>query len=91
MVDDALVLFESSRLMHFSIRQCPVRSLENVTSGLVLCCLAVEYVSLSKRFLPELVSFLLGTLHLAVEDKSSLGTSRRSLPLLRWPIPALTV
>lgn len=56
-----------------ALTKCPVRSLENVTSGLVLCCLAVEYVSLSKRFLPELINFLLGTLHLAVEDKSSLG------------------
>lgn len=49
--------------------------MENVTSGLVLCGLAVEYISLSKRFLPELVNFLLGTLHLAVEDKASLGTN----------------
>ncbi|XP_070780747.1 nucleolar protein 14 isoform X2 [Enoplosus armatus] len=53
--------------------KCPVRSLQDVTSGLVLCCLAVEYVSFSKRFLPELVNFLAGTLHLAVRDKTSLG------------------
>nr|XP_015798342.2 nucleolar protein 14 [Nothobranchius furzeri] len=51
----------------------PVRSLQDLTSGLVLCCLAVEYVSLSKRFLPELINFLSGTLHLAVQDKTSLG------------------
>lgn len=53
--------------------QCPVRSLQDLTSGLVLCCLAVEYVSLSKRFLPELINFLTGTLHLAVKDKAALG------------------
>lgn len=53
--------------------QCPVKSLRDVTSGLALCCLAVEYVSLSKRFLPELVNFLAGTLHLAVRDKTSVG------------------
>ncbi|KAM3873897.1 nucleolar protein 14 [Diretmus argenteus] len=58
-----------------ALTKCPVTSLQDVTSGLVLCCLAVEYVSLSKRFLPELINFLSGTLHLAVQDKSSLGYS----------------
>jgi len=57
------------------LTKCPVRSLEDVTSGLVLCCLAVEYVSFSKRFLPELINFLAGTLHMAVQDKTSLGFS----------------
>ncbi|XP_008294954.1 nucleolar protein 14 [Stegastes partitus] len=55
------------------LTKCPVKSLQDLTSGLVLCCLAVEYVSFSKRFLPELINFLSGTLHLAVQDKSSLG------------------
>lgn len=50
-------------------------SLEDVTSGLVLCCLAVEYISFSKRFCPELINFLLGVLHLAVQDKTSTGTA----------------
>ncbi|XP_029024498.1 nucleolar protein 14 [Betta splendens] len=58
-----------------ALTKCPVRSLKDVTSGLVLCCLAVEYVALSKRFVPELVNFLLGALHLAVRDKASLGYS----------------
>ncbi|KAL0965870.1 hypothetical protein UPYG_G00286870 [Umbra pygmaea] len=53
------------------LTKCPVTSLEDVTSGLVLCCLAIEYVSFSKRFCPELVNFLLGLLHLAVPDKTS--------------------
>ncbi|XP_069566913.1 nucleolar protein 14 isoform X2 [Brachyistius frenatus] len=56
-----------------ALTKCPVRSLQDLTSGLVLCCLAVEYVSFSKRFLPELINFLAGTLHLAVQDKTSLG------------------
>lgn len=60
--------------VYFVCLQCPVRSLQDMTSGLVLCCLAVEYVSFSKRFLPELINFLAGTLHLAVQDKTSLGT-----------------
>uniref|UniRef100_A0A8C4HWQ0 Nucleolar protein 14 n=1 Tax=Dicentrarchus labrax TaxID=13489 RepID=A0A8C4HWQ0_DICLA len=46
------------------ISQALMKSLQDVTSGLVLCCLAVEYVSFSKRFLPELINFLAGTLHL---------------------------
>ncbi|XP_023150377.2 nucleolar protein 14 [Amphiprion ocellaris] len=56
-----------------TLTKCPVRSLQDVTSGLFLCCLAVEYISFSKRFLPELINFLSGTLHLAVQDKTSLG------------------
>ncbi|KAM8827794.1 nucleolar protein 14 isoform 1-T2 [Spinachia spinachia] len=56
-----------------ALTKCPVRSLQDVTSGLVLCCLGVEYVTFSKRFLPELINFLGGTLHLAVKDKTSLG------------------
>uniref|UniRef100_A0A8C7D3F5 NOP14 nucleolar protein homolog (yeast) n=1 Tax=Oncorhynchus kisutch TaxID=8019 RepID=A0A8C7D3F5_ONCKI len=58
-----------------ALTKCPVMSLEDVTSGLVLCCLAVEYVSFSKRFCPELINFLLGVLHLAVQDKTSTGTA----------------
>ncbi|KAM9793148.1 nucleolar protein 14 isoform X1 [Syngnathus typhle] len=54
-----------------ALTKCSVKSLEDVTSGLVLCCLAVEYVSFSKRFLPELINFLSGTLNLAVRDKTS--------------------
>ncbi|XP_041826562.1 nucleolar protein 14 [Melanotaenia boesemani] len=56
-----------------ALTRCPIRSLSDLTSGLMLCCLAVEYVSFSKRFLPELINFLTGTLHLAVGDKSLLG------------------
>lgn len=56
-----------------ALTKCPVRSLQDLTTGLVLCCLAVEYVSFSKRFLPELINFLAGTLHLAVQDKTALG------------------
>lgn len=51
-----------------------------MTSGLVLCCLAMEYVSFSKRFMPELVNFLLGILHLAVRDKAALGTCSLTAP-----------
>ncbi|XP_028272935.1 nucleolar protein 14 [Parambassis ranga] len=56
-----------------TLTKCPVRSLQDLTAGLFLCCVAVEYISFSKRFLPELINFLAGTLHLAVRDKASLG------------------
>uniref|UniRef100_A0A6Q2Z335 NOP14 nucleolar protein homolog (yeast) n=1 Tax=Esox lucius TaxID=8010 RepID=A0A6Q2Z335_ESOLU len=54
-----------------ALTKCPVTSLKDLTSGLVLCCLALEYVSFSKRFVPELINFLLGALHLAVTDKTT--------------------
>ncbi|KAJ8286624.1 hypothetical protein GJAV_G00041280 [Gymnothorax javanicus] len=59
--------------MSQALTKCPVTTLEEVTSGLVLCCLALEYVTLSQRFVPELINFLLGILHLAVPVKQSLG------------------
>ncbi|KAJ7986855.1 hypothetical protein DPEC_G00332740 [Dallia pectoralis] len=54
-----------------ALTKCPVTSLKDLTSGLVLCCIAVEYVSFSKRFFPEVINFLLGALHLAVPDKTT--------------------
>ncbi|XP_053333733.1 nucleolar protein 14 [Clarias gariepinus] len=49
-----------------ALTKCAVVSLESVCTGLILCCIAVEYVSLSRRFIPELINYLLGLLHLAV-------------------------
>uniref|UniRef100_A0A3Q4GNN0 NOP14 nucleolar protein homolog (yeast) n=1 Tax=Neolamprologus brichardi TaxID=32507 RepID=A0A3Q4GNN0_NEOBR len=66
-----------------ALTKCPVRSLQDLTSGLVLCSLGVEYVSFSKRFLPELINFLVGTLHLAVQDKASLGMTLLYVPPFR--------
>ncbi|KAL1253537.1 hypothetical protein QQF64_018230, partial [Cirrhinus molitorella] len=56
-----------------ALTKCVVLSLEDVCKGLVLCCLALEYVSLSQRFFPELLNFLLGLLHLAVSNKHNTG------------------
>ena len=66
------------------VPQCPVTSLQDVTCGLVLCCLALEYVTLSRRLFPEVVNFLLGVLHLAVPDKTTLGTVQIPLPACHW-------
>ncbi|XP_051734258.1 nucleolar protein 14 [Ctenopharyngodon idella] len=56
-----------------ALTKCVVVSLEDACKGLILCCLALEFVSLSQRFFPELLNFLLGLLHLTVPDKSSTG------------------
>ncbi|RXM99929.1 Nucleolar protein 14 [Acipenser ruthenus] len=55
------------------LTKCPVTTLQDVVTGLMLCCLLVEYISLSHRFVPELINFLLGILHLAVPEKQCLG------------------
>ncbi|XP_050960850.1 nucleolar protein 14 [Labeo rohita] len=52
-----------------ALTKCVVSSLEDVCKGLILCCLALEFVSLSQRFFPELLNFLLGLLHLTVSNK----------------------
>lgn len=59
--------------MFLCVFQCVVVSLEDACKGLILCCLALEFVSLSQRFFPEMLNFLLGLLHLTVPDKSSTG------------------
>jgi hypothetical protein len=53
--------------------QCPVASLQDVVKGLFVCCLFLEYVSLSRRFIPELLNFLLGVLYIATPNKQSQG------------------
>ncbi|XP_069832494.1 nucleolar protein 14 [Dendropsophus ebraccatus] len=53
------------------LTKCPVTTLEDVASGLFIGCMFLEYVSLSKRFIPELINFLLGILHLATPRKAA--------------------
>ncbi|XP_069798101.1 nucleolar protein 14 [Narcine bancroftii] len=62
-------------LVHLSqlVTKCSVSSLREVAAGLFTCCLFLDFVSFSKRFVPEVINFLLGILHLAVPSKDSLG------------------
>lgn len=53
--------------------QCPVLSLQDVVKGLFVCCVFLDYVSLSRRFIPELVNFLLGILYIASPNKCGRG------------------
>lgn len=53
-------------LMGSYLGLCRVRSLQDVTSGLFLCTLFLQYEELSKRLVPEAINFLENTLlHLA--------------------------
>lgn len=54
-------------------RQCPVLSLQDVVKGLFVCCVFLDYVSLSRRFIPELINFLLGILYVATPNKHGHG------------------
>ena len=53
-------------LMGSYLGLCRVRSLQDLTSGLFLCTLFLQYEQLSKRFVPEAINFLANAvLHLA--------------------------
>lgn len=57
------------------LHQCPVLSLQDAVKGLFVCCVFLDYVSLSRRFVPELINFLLGILYIAAPNSQSLGES----------------
>ncbi|XP_070804829.1 nucleolar protein 14 isoform X1 [Pituophis catenifer annectens] len=57
------------------LTKCAVRTEQDVVKGLFICCLFLDYTSLSQRFVPELVNFLLGVLHLAIPSKEAQGYS----------------
>uniref|UniRef100_A0A0B7A112 Nucleolar protein 14 n=1 Tax=Arion vulgaris TaxID=1028688 RepID=A0A0B7A112_9EUPU len=54
------------------LSECMLRSNRDVVAGTFVCSLALKFVDLSKRFIPEVVTFLHGLLYLgAVKDGSS--------------------
>ncbi|KAL8207658.1 UNVERIFIED_CONTAM: nucleolar complex protein 14, partial [Gekko kuhli] len=55
------------------LTKCPVTTLQDVVKGLLVCCLFLQYVSVSQRFIPELVNFLLRILHMAVPSRGVQG------------------
>lgn len=55
------------------LTKCPVLSLPDVVKGLFVCCVFLDYVSLSQRFIPELVNFLLGILYIATPNQPGPG------------------
>lgn len=58
--------------------QSPVRCIRDVLRGLFVCDLFYEFVSLSKRFVPEVVNFLCGILFMA--SKKEVHTPQLVLP-----------
>ncbi|NXK98471.1 NOP14 protein, partial [Formicarius rufipectus] len=55
------------------LTKCRITTLQDVIKGLFICCLFLEYVSLSRRFVPELINFLLGILHISLPRKQAQG------------------
>ncbi|KAM8808600.1 nucleolar protein 14 [Eudromia elegans] len=55
------------------LTKCRITTLQDVVKGLFVCCLFLEYVSLSRRFVPELINFLLGILHISLPKKQAQG------------------
>uniref|UniRef100_A0A8B9IWH4 NOP14 nucleolar protein n=1 Tax=Amazona collaria TaxID=241587 RepID=A0A8B9IWH4_9PSIT len=55
------------------LTKCRITTLQDVIKGLFICCLFLEYVSLSRRFVPELINFLLGVLHVSLPKKQAQG------------------
>ncbi|NWU13757.1 NOP14 protein, partial [Cephalopterus ornatus] len=55
------------------LTKCRITTLQDVMKGLFICCLFLEYVSLSRRFVPELINFLLGVLHISLPKKQAQG------------------
>ncbi|XP_030803979.1 nucleolar protein 14 [Camarhynchus parvulus] len=55
------------------LTKCRITTLQDVIKGLFICCLFVEYVSLSRRFVPELINFLLGVLHISLPKSQAQG------------------
>ncbi|NXP48556.1 NOP14 protein, partial [Heliornis fulica] len=55
------------------LTKCRIMALQDIIKGLFICCLFLEYASLSRRFVPELINFLLGVLHLSLPKKQAQG------------------
>ncbi|KAI9467126.1 Nop14-like protein [Lactarius psammicola] len=54
-----IVVSPARLLMGSYLGLCKIRSLANAASGLILCTLFLQYESLSKRFVPEAINFLI--------------------------------
>ncbi|KAK2465987.1 hypothetical protein APHAL10511_001628 [Amanita phalloides] len=61
-------------LMGSYLGLCRVRSIADLTSGLFLCTLFLQYESLSKRFVPEAINFMINAvLHLVPQGYESVA------------------
>ncbi|XP_035673033.1 nucleolar protein 14-like [Branchiostoma floridae] len=62
------------------LTKCPVTSGRDVACGLFVCTVFLQYVSLSKRFVPEVINYLQGLLYLAVKKESRKAVAAEVVP-----------
>ncbi|XP_066277879.1 nucleolar protein 14-like isoform X1 [Branchiostoma lanceolatum] len=62
------------------LTKCPVTSGRDIACGLFVCTLFLQYVSLSKRFVPEVINYLQGLLYLAVKKESGKAVDVEVVP-----------
>jgi len=56
--------------MEQMLRYCTVKSAGNISYGLLLCILSLEFTFLSKRYVPSVINFLSGILHMSIPKTS---------------------
>ena len=79
-----IVVSPARLLMGSYLGLCKIRSLADAASGLFLCTLFLQYESLSKRFVPEAINFLIGVvLCLSPRRGSSVGSGKSTFSFLR--------
>ncbi|KRT80247.1 hypothetical protein AMK59_8628 [Oryctes borbonicus] len=61
-----VVVTPAITFMDQMLNKCRVRTRRDIAYGLFLTTLALEYTSLTKRFLPSAINFLVGILHMAI-------------------------
>ncbi|CAG9817556.1 unnamed protein product [Phaedon cochleariae] len=52
--------------MEQMLNKCRVRNRRDISYGLFLCTLVLEYTTISQRYLPGVINFLAGLLHMAI-------------------------
>lgn len=79
-----IVVSPARLLMGSYLGLCKIRSLANAASGLFLCTLFLQYETLSKRFVPEAIDFLIGVVQsLSPRRGSSIGSGKSTFSSFR--------
>src|SRR6266702_2411673 len=79
-----IVVSPARLLMGSYLGLCKIRSLADAASGLFLCTLFLQYESLSKRFVPEAINFLIGVVQsLSPRRGASNGSEKSTFSYLR--------
>jgi nucleolar protein 14 len=73
-----IVVTPARLLMGSYLGLCKIRAVANATSGLFLCTLFLQFESLSKRFVPEAIDFLIGVVQSLSPRDGASAVSRKS-------------